>query len=120
MKSAARVRLDSRGVVTVETYMTDIGTGSYTVIAQTGAEMLGVTLEVAVASPLALMRIANRIWPMTVRLPTHRTKAEPLAFANCRDGPSHGLWASMRTATGPGRSKIETSPIMLPSITIPG
>ena len=29
MKSAARVRLDNRGIVTVETDMTDIGTGSY-------------------------------------------------------------------------------------------
>jgi xanthine dehydrogenase YagR molybdenum-binding subunit len=43
--SAARVRLDSAGVVTVETDMTDIGTGSYTVIAQTAAEMMGVPLE---------------------------------------------------------------------------
>ena len=45
MKSAARVRLDNRGVVTVETDMTDIGTGSYTVIAQTAAEMMGVALD---------------------------------------------------------------------------
>jgi xanthine dehydrogenase YagR molybdenum-binding subunit len=44
-KSAARVRLDRRGVVTVETDMTDIGTGSYTIIAQTAAEMMGVPLE---------------------------------------------------------------------------
>jgi xanthine dehydrogenase YagR molybdenum-binding subunit len=44
-KSAARVRLDSRGVVTVETDMTDIGTGSYTIIAQTAAETMGVTLD---------------------------------------------------------------------------
>ena len=44
-KSAARVRLDGRGVVTVETDMTDIGTGSYTIIAQTAAEMLGVPIE---------------------------------------------------------------------------
>jgi xanthine dehydrogenase YagR molybdenum-binding subunit len=43
-KSAARVRLDRNGVVTVETDMTDIGTGSYTVIAQTAAEMMGVPL----------------------------------------------------------------------------
>src|SRR5205814_3428365 len=35
----------SRGVVTVETDMTDIGTGSYTIIAQTAAEMMGVPLE---------------------------------------------------------------------------
>ena len=44
MKSAARVRLDKRGTVTVETDMTDIGTGSYTIIAQTAAEMMGVPL----------------------------------------------------------------------------
>ncbi len=44
-RSAARVKLDSRGVVTVETDMTDIGTGSYTIIAQTAAEMMGLPLE---------------------------------------------------------------------------
>ena len=44
-KSAARVRLDSSGIVTVETDMTDIGTGSYTIIAQTAAEMMGVPLD---------------------------------------------------------------------------
>jgi xanthine dehydrogenase YagR molybdenum-binding subunit len=44
MKSAARVRLERDGSVTVETDMTDIGTGSYTIIAQTAAEMLGVPL----------------------------------------------------------------------------
>jgi xanthine dehydrogenase YagR molybdenum-binding subunit len=43
--SAARVRLDHEGGVTVETDMTDIGTGSYTVIAQTAAEMMGVPLQ---------------------------------------------------------------------------
>ncbi len=44
MKSAARVRLDHRGIVTVETDMTDIGTGTYTIIAQTAAEMMGLPL----------------------------------------------------------------------------
>ncbi|WP_438479685.1 aldehyde oxidoreductase molybdenum-binding subunit PaoC [Oleiharenicola lentus] len=44
-KSGARVRLDQQGVVTVETDMTDIGTGSYTIIAQTAAEMMGVPLS---------------------------------------------------------------------------
>jgi len=44
-KSAARVRLDRSGTVTVETDMTDIGTGSYTIIAQTAAEMMGVPLD---------------------------------------------------------------------------
>ncbi|WP_026615746.1 aldehyde oxidoreductase molybdenum-binding subunit PaoC [Ensifer aridi] len=43
--SGARVRLDREGVVTVETDMTDIGTGSYTIIAQTAAEMLGVPVD---------------------------------------------------------------------------
>lgn len=43
-KSAARVRVDNRGMVTVETDMTDIGTGSYTIIAQTAAETMGVPL----------------------------------------------------------------------------
>ena len=45
VKSAARVRLDRQGVVTVETDMTDIGTGSYTIVAQTAAEMMGVPLS---------------------------------------------------------------------------
>lgn len=45
MKSAARVGLDEKGVVTVATDMTDIGTGSYTVIAQTAAEMMGVPVD---------------------------------------------------------------------------
>jgi xanthine dehydrogenase YagR molybdenum-binding subunit len=45
MDSAARVRLDAQGVVTVETDMTDIGTGSYTIIQQTAAEMMGVPLD---------------------------------------------------------------------------
>ena len=44
-KSAARVRLNPEGIVIVETDMTDIGTGSYTIIAQTAAEMMGVPLE---------------------------------------------------------------------------
>lgn len=44
-KSAARVRLDSSGKITVETDMTDIGTGSYTIIGQTAAEMMGVDLD---------------------------------------------------------------------------
>jgi xanthine dehydrogenase YagR molybdenum-binding subunit len=43
--SGARVRLDKDGVVTVETDMTDIGTGSYTIIAQTAAEMLGLPID---------------------------------------------------------------------------
>ena len=45
MKSAARVGVDAKGVVTVATDMTDIGTGSYTIIAQTAAETMGVDLD---------------------------------------------------------------------------
>ncbi len=45
MKSAARVGIDKKGVVTVATDMTDIGTGSYTIIAQTAAEMMGVPVD---------------------------------------------------------------------------
>lgn len=43
--SGARVHLNKDGSVTVETDMTDIGTGSYTIIAQTAAEMMGLPLE---------------------------------------------------------------------------
>ena len=43
--SAARVRLGQDGIVTVETDMTDIGTGSYTILGQTAAEMMGVPLD---------------------------------------------------------------------------
>jgi xanthine dehydrogenase YagR molybdenum-binding subunit len=50
MNSAARVKVDARGVVTVETDMTDIGTGSYTILQQTAAEMMGVTLDKVVVS----------------------------------------------------------------------
>lgn len=45
LPSAARVKLGADGVITVETDMTDIGTGSYTIIAQTAAEMMGVSVD---------------------------------------------------------------------------
>jgi xanthine dehydrogenase YagR molybdenum-binding subunit len=45
MKSGARVGIDKKGVVTVATDMTDIGTGSYTIIAQTAAELMGVPMD---------------------------------------------------------------------------
>lgn len=45
MDSAASVGVDSRGWVTVKTDMTDIGTGSYTIIAQTAAELMGVPID---------------------------------------------------------------------------
>ncbi|MDB6454337.1 aldehyde oxidoreductase molybdenum-binding subunit PaoC [Falsirhodobacter sp. 20TX0035] len=43
--SGARVRLQADGRVIVETDMTDIGTGSYTILAQTAAEMMGLPIE---------------------------------------------------------------------------
>ena len=43
--SAARVRMTADGRLTVETDMTDIGTGSYTIIAQTAAETMGLPLD---------------------------------------------------------------------------
>jgi xanthine dehydrogenase YagR molybdenum-binding subunit len=45
MQSGARVKLDGSGMVIVETDMTDIGTGTYTIVAQTAAEMMGVPLN---------------------------------------------------------------------------
>ncbi|MGQ3051595.1 MAG: aldehyde oxidoreductase molybdenum-binding subunit PaoC [Roseateles sp.] len=59
MKSKARVRLDAQGRVTVETDMTDIGTGSYTVIAQTAAEVMGVTLDQVV------VRLGDSAFPVS-------------------------------------------------------
>ncbi|KPF69697.1 xanthine dehydrogenase [Bosea sp. AAP35] len=44
MKSGARVTLGKDGVVTVFSDMTDIGTGSYTIMAQTAAEMMGLPI----------------------------------------------------------------------------
>lgn len=59
MKSAARVRLDKTGIVTVETDMTDIGTGSYTIIAQTAAEMMGLPLSKVV------VRLGDSSYPLS-------------------------------------------------------
>lgn len=59
MKSAARVRLDNRGIVTVETDMTDIGTGSYTIIAQTAAETMGLPLHKVV------VRLGDSTYPVS-------------------------------------------------------
>jgi len=58
-KSAARVRLDEHGIVTVETDMTDIGTGTYTIIAQTAAEMMGLPLDKVV------VRLGDSTFPVS-------------------------------------------------------
>src|SRR5579862_4288668 len=59
LASGARVRLDNGGTVTVETDMTDIGTGSYTIIAQTAAEMMGVPLDKVV------VRLGDSTFPVS-------------------------------------------------------
>lgn len=59
MKSAARVRLERDGTVTVETDMTDIGTGSYTVLAQTAADVLGLPLE------RVQVKLGDSDWPVS-------------------------------------------------------
>jgi xanthine dehydrogenase YagR molybdenum-binding subunit len=43
--SKANVRLDPDGTATVKMAMTDIGTGTYTILAQIAAEMLGLPME---------------------------------------------------------------------------
>ena len=43
--SKCTVMLDTHGVLTVRMAMTDIGTGSYTVLTQVAAEMLGVSID---------------------------------------------------------------------------
>lgn len=58
MKSKARVRLDGERVI-VETDMTDIGTGSYTIIAQTAAEVMGVRLDQVV------VRLGDSAFPVS-------------------------------------------------------
>jgi xanthine dehydrogenase YagR molybdenum-binding subunit len=59
VKSGARVRLDAQGVVTVETDMTDIGNGSYTILGQTAAEMMGLELHQIV------VRLADSTYPVS-------------------------------------------------------
>ena len=87
MKSAARVRLDARGMVTVETDMTDIGTGSYTILAQTAAEMLGVPLK------LVVVRLGDSNFPVSSGL--GRTVGVPRV-------PPPGLYGRVQQAAGGG------------------
>jgi xanthine dehydrogenase YagR molybdenum-binding subunit len=92
-KSAARVRLDARGRITVETDMTDIGTGSYTVIAQTAAEMMGVPLKNVV------VRLGDSSFPVSCGSGgqwggNNSTSGVYAACVNCAR-PSHGRPDSM-------------------------
>lgn len=45
MESSARVSIHTNGTVTVSSAMTDIGTGSYTILTQVAAELLGVPMD---------------------------------------------------------------------------
>ncbi len=45
LPAKARVLLDHDGVATVQTSMTDIGTGSYTILGQIAADMLGLPID---------------------------------------------------------------------------
>ncbi|CAN5693735.1 xanthine dehydrogenase family protein molybdopterin-binding subunit [soil metagenome] len=58
-KAAARASLDRSGFVTIETDMTDLGTGSYTIVQQTAAEMMGVTPDKVV------VRLGDSAFPET-------------------------------------------------------
>ena len=58
LASGATVRL-SGGQLVVETDMTDIGTGSYTILAQTAAECLGLPLDAVE------VRLANSAYPVS-------------------------------------------------------
>lgn len=59
MASKARVRLNASGVVMVESDMTDIGTGSYTIVAQTAAETMGIPLDKVV------VRLGDSAFPVS-------------------------------------------------------
>ena len=95
-KSAARVRLDNRGVVTVETDMTDIGTGSYTIIAQTAAEMMGVPLEKVV------VRLGDSSFPgfRRLRRPVGRQLLDGRRLCRLRQA-ARGRGAEARASTPP-------------------
>lgn len=58
LNSGARVRLES-GQLIVETDMTDIGTGSYTILAQTAAETMGLPMEAVE------VRLGNSAYPVS-------------------------------------------------------
>ena len=59
LDSGARVRLNAKGEIIVETDMTDIGTGSYTIIAQTAAEMMGVPID------QVIVRLGDSTYPVS-------------------------------------------------------
>ncbi|RLQ85287.1 xanthine dehydrogenase family protein molybdopterin-binding subunit [Notoacmeibacter ruber] len=58
MKSGARAML-SGGKLVIETDMTDIGTGSYTILAETAAETMGLTMDDIE------VKLGNSAWPVS-------------------------------------------------------
>ena len=111
--SGARVRLDRHGVVTVETDMTDIGTGSYTIIAQTAAEMMGVGLDKVV------VRLGDSDFPVTVgsvgqRGATSSTSGVYAACVKLREAVARQLHfhgADIQFADGEVRSSTRRMPL---------
>lgn len=57
LPAGARVTLNPEGTVTVESNMTDMGTGSYTIIGQVVAEMMGLPLDRVV------VKLADSLYP---------------------------------------------------------
>lgn len=51
------------GILTVETDMADIGTGSYTIIVQTAAEMMGLDMTAGVYAACMKLR---EVWPTSL------------------------------------------------------
>ncbi|WP_420565531.1 aldehyde oxidoreductase molybdenum-binding subunit PaoC [Thalassobaculum sp.] len=58
LNSGARVRLE-QGTLVVETDMTDIGTGSYTILAQTAAETMGLPVDAVE------VRLGDSVYPVS-------------------------------------------------------
>ena len=58
-KAGARARLQADGHVVIETDMTDIGTGSYTVVQQTAAEVMGISPD------KVIVRLGDSTFPET-------------------------------------------------------
>ncbi|MGC5799369.1 aldehyde oxidoreductase molybdenum-binding subunit PaoC [Sphingomonas sp. NFX23] len=77
--SGARAKLEPNGRVVIETDMTDIGTGSYTIIAQTAAEMMGLPLD------RIDVRLGESDYPVTVGSVGQRgaTSATSGVYAAC-------------------------------------
>ncbi len=67
--STARIRVDSDGAVLVQTAAHDLGTGTYTIVAQTAAEFLGVPIE------KVKVELGDTNFPLSARAGGSRTVA---------------------------------------------